>query len=428
MKHKKGNWVWLHTDGSVYSRDKKGNVECVLNISLDITRRKEAEDLLKEVTIELENKVNERTEELQSSESRYKSFVAHSTEGIWRFELEKPVSIRLTIGEQIKRYFKYAYLAECNDAMAKMYGYSSAREIVGMRLKDFLLESDRENIEYLEAFINSGYRLSNAESHEKDKDGNDRYFENSFVGEIEDGYLKRAWGVQKDITDRKEIEQRKDDFISITGHELRTPITSIKLYCEILSKEYEFSKPKRVSNLIPKLKYQIDRLSRLTNDLVDSTKIQEGKLMLEKEQFDIVDLIKDIVQDFKIVNPERNIVVRGEKRKLVWADPFRINQVLVNLIGNALKYSPNLKKVVITIESDKKFIYIHIQDFGIGIPKADQKKIFDRFFQSSSRINGGGLGLGLYISSNIIKAHGGELLLISQKGKGSRFTVKLLKS
>jgi PAS domain S-box-containing protein len=151
-----------------------------------------------------------RSEEaLRGSEQRYRAFVSNSSEAIWRFELETPVSIALPEDEQIDLYYQLGYLAECNDAMAQMYGFKLAEEIVGARLGDFLMREDERNVEYLRAFIRSGYRLTEAESHEMDRDGNPKYFLNNLVGIIEEGKIVRAWGTQRDITERRLAEEER---------------------------------------------------------------------------------------------------------------------------------------------------------------------------------------------------------------------------
>jgi PAS domain S-box-containing protein len=146
-------------------------------------------------------------EEIRRSEERYRSLVEQSTEGIWRFELEEPISPTLSEDEQIECFYRYAYLAECNNAMAAMYGFERAEEIVGARLADFLPRSVPENVGYLRAFVHSGYRLNNAESQEVDREGNPRRFLNNLTGVVENGVLVRAWGTQREVTEQKRVEE-----------------------------------------------------------------------------------------------------------------------------------------------------------------------------------------------------------------------------
>jgi diguanylate cyclase (GGDEF)-like protein/PAS domain S-box-containing protein len=144
---------------------------------------------------------------LRQSEERYRAFVEQSSEAIWRFEVEKPISVHLPENEQIDLFYRFAYLAECNDVMAKMYGFERAEELTGARLGDFLVRTEPKNTDYLRAFIRSSYRLVDAESHEVDKYGETRYFSNNLVGIVEDGELVRAWGSQRDISERKQAEE-----------------------------------------------------------------------------------------------------------------------------------------------------------------------------------------------------------------------------
>ncbi|MFN6572087.1 PAS domain S-box protein [Dendronalium sp. ChiSLP03b] len=142
----------------------------------------------------------------QRSEERYRAFVDQSSEAIWCFETELPLPIDSPEEEQIEHFYRHCYLAECNQVMAQMYGASSAGDLIGARVADLLVQSDPRNLEYLRAFIRSGYRLVNAESYEVDRQGNPKVFLNNLVGIIEDGMLLRAWGTQRDITDRKRAE------------------------------------------------------------------------------------------------------------------------------------------------------------------------------------------------------------------------------
>ena len=170
-------------------RDGRGRVVGGVGIIRDITARKEVEDALRQ------------------GEERYRAFIANSSEGIWRVELERPVPTGLPADEQIELFYRDGYLAECNDAMARMYGYARASEIAGARLGDLLVRTDPANVEYLRAFVHSGYRLTEVESVERDRAGRPKYFSNSLVGVVGGGHVLRAWGTQRDVTERKRIEE-----------------------------------------------------------------------------------------------------------------------------------------------------------------------------------------------------------------------------
>ena len=143
---------------------------------------------------------------LHESQERYRAFINNSSEGIWRMELDRPIDPAWPVDEQVARAYDWAYLAECNDAMAQMYGHDSASALTGARLSELFVRSDPGNEAFLRAFITSGYGLRDAESHEQDISGNDRYFRNSFVGVIENGLLVRAWGTQHDVTQQRLME------------------------------------------------------------------------------------------------------------------------------------------------------------------------------------------------------------------------------
>lgn len=230
-------------------------------------------------------------------------------------------------------------------------------------------------------------------------------------------------GIIRDITDRKELERRKDEFISTASHELKTPITSMKIFTEILQKIFEKNKNRQTMRYLSRIDEQINRLTDLINDLLDVSRIQSGKLSLRKEWFSLQKLIRETVEIFQATAETHKIILRGQMRERVFADKGRISQVLVNLLSNAVDYSPNDSKIIMTIKPRKNEAFVSIKDYGPGIAKKHQEKIFDPFY----RINEAGvksrpgLGMGLYISAGIIKHHGGELGVKSREGQGSTF-------
>jgi len=154
-----------------------------------------------------QTKEREYLRKIEESEKRYRQFVYFSTDGIWRFDIDKPIPINLPVTEQIKMMFEGGVLAECNDVYAKMYGFESKDDIVGIRLRDVLKPDDPVNIDVLTRFVQNDYKVIGELSVEVDRFGNTKYFENNYVGIVEDGYLVRAWGTQKDITEKYLLEE-----------------------------------------------------------------------------------------------------------------------------------------------------------------------------------------------------------------------------
>jgi len=231
----------------------------------------------------------------------------------------------------------------------------------------------------------------------------------------------------EDITDRKQLEKQKDDFIGIVSHELKTPLTSIKVFSQLLRKHLKENEDKKGSFFLLKMSSQIERLNQLMASFANVYKAQSGKLSLHKQSFNIDELISVVVSDFQYTTKTHTIEHRGKSKVTVYADKERIAQVLINLISNAIKYSPKAGKVMVTSGSDAKKVTVSVQDFGLGISKAEQIKVFDRFFRVKAKRekNISGLGLGLYISYEIINQHHGKIWVESREGKGSTFSFSL---
>ncbi|MDQ3014838.1 MAG: PAS domain S-box protein [bacterium] len=230
-----------------------------------------------------------------------------------------------------------------------------------------------------------------------------------------------------DITFRKELEQQKDTFIGIASHELKTPITSMKLFTDILSDQAKTVDNPFIVESAEMIQSQSNRLIRLINELLDVSKIQAGKLELHKEEFDLDDVITEIVTDIQYTTQIHSIIYKSKPGKIVCADPERIGQVLTNFLTNAIKYSPRAEEIIVRVRKEKGNYIVDVEDFGYGIPKNEQDKVFDRFFRTdfAKQKNISGFGLGLYISAEIIKRHNGTLSVQSTLGKGSTFSFSM---
>jgi PAS domain S-box-containing protein len=157
------------------------------------------------------------SQEIEASQQRYKAFIEQSTEGIYRTEAYNPVSVTLTVEEQVDEIFEQFYIAECNDVMAKMYGLNSASELIGKKMSDFLVPGEPVNRKLTEDFVKSGYRVVDSESMEPDTNGNIIQFSNNAVGIVENGYLKRVWGIQKDITAKKKLDKKLNENVEYSS-------------------------------------------------------------------------------------------------------------------------------------------------------------------------------------------------------------------
>lgn len=221
----------------------------------------------------------------------------------------------------------------------------------------------------------------------------------------------------------KELEMRKDDFINMASHELRTPITSAKIYTQFLKEHLRELHDEKAATTLNKLDKQIDKLTGLIFQLLDINRMQVGKLTYDKQLFNFDSLVKETVGLQQLMSKKHKIVIKGKTGKKIYGDKERIGQVLTNLLSNAVKYSQESDKIIVDLNSDGKDIKVAVQDFGLGVPKAYHKKIFERFFRVYDNRDKTypGLGMGLYIALEIIKNHNGKLWVASDEGAGSIF-------
>ncbi len=232
-----------------------------------------------------------------------------------------------------------------------------------------------------------------------------------------------------ELRKEKEIEKLKDEFVAVASHELNTPITSIKAYARILDEKLTKGKDKKTAQLAANIDKQTDKLTRFVDELLDASRIESGNLVFHKSKLDLNKLLKRTITDFQYTLQTHKIVDEVGKLPLVSGDQNRIEQVVLNLLTNAVKYSPKADQVVVKAVTDGKQVIVSVQDFGPGIPKKDLTKIFSRFYRAadSSKLQQAvsGIGLGLYIASEIIRQHGGKLWAESKLGEGSTFSFLL---
>ncbi len=229
-------------------------------------------------------------------------------------------------------------------------------------------------------------------------------------------------GTFMDVTNRRKISQQKDEFISVASHELKTPLTSLKASMQILTKLVQTDHTsKKIPEFIEKANKNLQKILYLTEDLMNVSKIQHGQLPLNKTKFDLTKLIAECCTHVK-ADDSFNFIMEGDRNLEIYADYQRIDQVVVNLVNNAIKYAPESKTIKLGVERENGSAKVTVQDFGIGISPEKLPHLFDRYYRvDPSGIQFSGLGLGLYISSEIIERHGGKIGVNSVEGIGSIF-------
>lgn len=215
----------------------------------------------------------------------------------------------------------------------------------------------------------------------------------------------------------------RDDFISVASHELKTPVTSVKMFTQVLKKHSEQIGDKKAVSHLSKMDQQINKLTELIYDLLNVSKIQAGRMTFKEELFNFDNAVKEVVDILQQSEENHKLIIKGKTGKKVRGDQERIGQVINNLISNAIKYSPKADKVYIYLKSNSKNVTVAVKDFGIGMSEEHLERIFERFYRvyDTNDKTFPGLGIGLYISSEIVKRHGGKLWVESGVGKGSTF-------
>ncbi|HWW41367.1 hybrid sensor histidine kinase/response regulator [Pedobacter sp.] len=232
--------------------------------------------------------------------------------------------------------------------------------------------------------------------------------------------------IQKALLDeiefRKKAENKKDEFISIASHELKTPLTSVKGYMQLLDRSIDKGDVTTVKRHLQKAQTQLEKLNELIADLLDISKIESGKLEFNKKDFMMDELLDGVIEIIQQSNPEFKIIKNGSASVPVYGDEMRIEQVIINFMTNAIKYSPGTSEIQINLRNENGRLYLGVRDFGIGIDEKQQQSVFDKFFRvEETAIQFQGLGIGLYISAEIIRRHGGEVGVKSTPGEGSEF-------
>lgn len=386
-------------------KDDNGKTTHFIGVQNDITPQKEAEHELREEKANVEKKVIERTKKLKEEEMFLSSIIQ-------------------TVRESLLVLDENFHVLSANNHFLKTFKVSS-EETIGKLLYE--LGNHQWDIELLKDLLIKILPTSNPVinfevEHDFPYIGKKVMILNAYRIEFEGQYKDRILLAIEDASERREIEKRKDDFLSIASHELKTPLTTIKGLVQILQRFSGEGLSERYSETLNKVAVHVDRLNNLITDLLDTSKIQSGNIESHMESCDISDLVSNCVESFQIGEEGHKIILSGDDEIIVNIDESQITQVVNNIIANAVKYSPKSKSIYINISKVANFVKVSVKDEGLGISHNDKSRIFERFYRAdSTQKQYPGMGIGLYVSQKIIDNHKGTIWVESELGHGSTF-------
>ncbi|MDQ3099104.1 MAG: PAS domain-containing sensor histidine kinase [bacterium] len=337
-------------------------------------------------------------------ESRYKQLVENLNDAVYTVDV------------------KTLTFTSANPKAEQITGYKS-EELLGMPIVKIIAPSSMPVVKKMIARKHKQARSTIYEVELVRKDGSLIPVEISSLAVYKNDVPIEILGAARDITERRALDMQRNVFISLLTHEIKNPLTSVKLNLGLLKK--------RVTNDDKSLGYvstifnQLDSIDHLMADFLDAIQMRVGKFQIVMESFDIDQLIVNSIRDHEIVT--HTIVREGSFSGKVIGDKHRIRQVMTNFLTNAIKYSPEGSLIVVSVKSEKNKITVGVKNEGVGIPKDEQKTIFDLFIRTreATQRNIKGHGLGLFICREIIKLHKGKIWMNSSPGKGSAFYFSL---
>jgi PAS domain S-box-containing protein len=313
-------------------------------------------------------------------------------------------------------------ITEVNSALVNLLGYSSKDSLIGAKIMDFSPENRKQDWMALQAKL-WGHAMPSfsIETCLIRKDGEIIWCQVTSILFSNKGETL-GYTIIEDITEKRNLRLQKEQFISIASHELKTPITSLKGITQLMNRlmKAEAQIPERLLKLGRDSDRQITKLIHLVDDLLSSTRLEQGQLSLNKSLLKVSEITDSCCSNIRL-NDRYELKIQGDAELEIFADEHKIEQVLVNLVNNAVKYAPNSNTIIISVEKIGGYSKVAVIDQGDGIPKENLSKLFDRYYRANQTSSISGLGLGLYISSEIIKRHGGEIGVESNVGSGSTF-------
>jgi len=373
-------------------RNEQNEIIGIVNISVDLT----------------EQVVNRKR--LEESQHRLDLAIEANKLGIWEFDLINNTSVRSTRYDEI-------------------FGYENGAPSWWGR-EDFVRHIIEEDLPIYKAAFQKAQLHGDMESEVRiiTAQGTMKWIGvRGVILKNDDGIPVKAIGITVDVTERKRQETQKDEFISIVSHELKTPITSVKAYTQILKRELSKLEDPKISQMFDRMDKQLNKLTGIIYDLLDVTHMEGGKVRYNHTEFSFNELLDEVVGEIQVGVNTHSIRTIKQGQDRINADRERISQVLVNLITNAIKYSPKAGEIIIRTYPSETVLLCGIQDFGFGISDEMKTRLFEKFYRINNTQHStvSGLGLGLYITREILKRQNGRIWVNSKLGEGSEFIFEL---
>lgn len=390
-------------------RDDNGEITHFIGVQNDVTHRKKVEHDLRQQQLLMERKITERTQSLRESEAYLSSIIQTVRESL--IVLDPKFNV-LSANDHFLRTFK----VNAEDTIGKhLYNLGNHQwDIVGLKvLLDTILPTNNPVVDF-------------EVEHDFPHIGKKTMLLNAYRIELEGQFKDQILLAIEDVTDRKEIERRKDDFLSIASHELKTPLTTVKGYIQMLERLVPDEASEKYKSVLAKTALYLNRLNNLIAELLDVSRIRSGNIEIHQTLFDFDQMAGETVEAIQTAANHHKVTIVGAANTKVLADESHIIQVVNNLLSNAIKYAPDAEEVTVHIAKVSNYIKFSVSDKGMGISADDQKKVFERFYRAGAiQQHFPGMGIGLYICDQIIKNHGGSLWVESEVGKGSTFSFTL---
>ncbi|MBK0378495.1 PAS domain S-box protein [Mucilaginibacter segetis] len=314
-----------------------------------------------------------------------------------------------------------------NQGAERMFGYTEA-EMIGETIYKLIPPERHDEEPRILARLKDGHRVEHFDTQRLTKDG--RLLEVSLsISPVKDpqGRIIGLSKIARDITERKLDEQRKNDFIGMVSHELKTPLTSLGAIIQVADAKLRQSEDTFLAGAMQKAIIQIKRMTGMINGFLNISRLESGKIQIDKAHFDLQELIEEMIAESELTISSHTIRFQGCGAVRILADRDKMASVLTNLISNAVKYSPKGKLIEVSCEVNDRSVQISVRDQGMGIKPNDLPHVFDRYYRVSTTHTQhiSGFGIGLYLSAEIIRHHGGDIWAESQSGAGSTFYFSL---